>query len=567
MNVAEALIDLAVQAGVRHGFSVVGGMSMFLNRAAALNSHLDIHYMHHETGCVAAAEGYSKETEFALPGLAVITSGPAVTNALTGMASAFGDSVPLLVLAGQVKRQDINPFGVRTYGVQEVRQLELASNVTKLALRIESPDVGQAFEVIWEALTRPRFGPVYVEVPLDVQSMDVSDGRVGGFSVEFHQPAIRLSEQTVEAVESCKRPVVLLGNGMKSSNAVGAINRLRELGIPRLYTWLSFDLEDSAEELNMGCPGALAPIHANRILSEADLLVCVGARLDLATTAFQPRAFGEQAHRIIVDIDEKELDKFQGLNNTDLIRADAAAFLSSILPLMRAPDDAWRDWAKEQKAQSLAQEEKRLGSPDRLTVRNVALAMSERSRGVTVIPASSGLAEETLTRFFRPRDGCRFFNGAALGSMGLGLSHGLGASWVDLHREVWVVEADGGLWMQAPQLACLVKAPPRLTLFVLNNAGYASIRTSQRRLLQYKAGADRESGVDLPDFSRVCEALDLSYTRITSLEQLNVLLDAPNKPRVVEIHLSDDDESRGPMLKTQVRNGVPYTPPLGSISW
>lgn len=567
MNISEALLSFSLKTGCDVAFCLTGGMAMHINRALSLSSEIKTVFVHHETAALAAADGYSKSHNLTRPGLAVITSGPAVTNCMTGLASAFGDSVPLVVIAGQVKRSDINIHGVRSHGIQEVDQLGIVSHITSFSARVDESNLSEVLQEAWYHLTTGRRGPVFLEVPLDVQSLQAPE-----LSLRLPAPVAENSGALpCLDYSNYKRPVVLIGNGARSglSTKPALLPELNRRKIPRVYTWASFDLEPGSSEGNLGCPGSLAPIHANRILCESDLFISIGARLDLATTAFDPVDFASQATRIIVDIDECELNKFH--NNFDAYRVlgDATSALEGLIAAGVSGTADWYAHCSEQKHQSLSDEHDRLQS-DALTVREIAVLTSRYATNRVIVPASSGIAEETFTRFFVPQQGTVFFNGAALGSMGLGLSHGIGAASGNSRDGVWIFEGDGGLLMNVQELATLRQNHPcGVALFVLNNSGYASISNSQRRLFDYEFGATSHSGISFPNWSILSEAFGLPYQRIShkaDLESLMACWHSKTPTTLFDLSIPSS-EPRGPQLVTQIRDGIPYTPKIGELAW
>lgn len=567
MNISEALLSFAYRLGVDVAFCLTGGMSMHLNRALHDLTEIKTIFVNHETAAIAAADGYSRSFNLTRPGLAVITSGPAVTNCVTGLASAFGDSVPLIVLAGQVKRNDINRYGVRTHGVQEVNQIGLTSHVSSFSARVDEHNLVEVLETAWSCLTSGRRGPVFLEVPLDVQQ--VLAPSLAGVASSEESPTVGPLPDIDYG--SFKRPVVLLGNGARAGIASSPelLIKLADRRTPRAYTWVSFDLEPGDAEGNIGCPGSLASIHSNRLLCEADLLVTIGARLDLATTAFDPVGFASQATRIIIDIDDKELNKFPHDFDAHRVQGDAQAALRALLETEINGTEQWYEHCAHVKRESILEEHSRLTS-DVLTVRYVALAASSQASNRVIAVASSGVAEETLTRFFVPKENTIFFNGAALGSMGLGLAHGIGAASGNSRDGVWIFEGDGGLLMNVQELATLSRnCPSGVGLFVLNNSGYASIANSQKRLFNYEFGASTRSGIFLPDWRRLSEAFGLQYEKITTKSQFDDLTSSWTKETQTTLYdlMVPGDEPRGPQLVTQIRDGVPHTPKLGELSW
>jgi acetolactate synthase I/II/III large subunit len=581
-NIASYAVALVAALGPDTVFSLTGGMAMYLNRAVAGHPTIRPVYCQHEQACVAAAEGYAKASDFRRPGFAVVTAGPGVSNSVTSLISAYGDSTPLIILAGQVKTSDIDTFGTRTHGVQEIRSRDIITPCVKRFERLSAETFReQLIDAISDGLSG-RPGPAFIEIPLDVQGRPVScaESDIAAASAEIRNRVASGSAfgkqrllAALEALLAAKRPLLYVGNGCRIAGVeADVIAFVRNHQIPAVFSWLSFDILPIADPLCFGCPGGLAPISSNQVLGRADTIVFLGARLDLGTTAFQRREFGGQATRYFVDIDARELAKFEGFSSAVSVPANLRVLPEIIAELRSKPscaDASWLPWCSARREEYMAEERRRLATGE-MNVYNLTHQISAWAQGKVVVPASSGYAEETFSRFFAPFPDTRFFNGAALGSMGLGLPHAIGASFGSARRVV-SLEADGGIMLNLQELATLVHYAPRgFVILLLNNNGYESIRASQARHFGILTGVDADSGVYIPDFSRICQAFGLRYESVRSPEQLAHLLpaladDAP--PVLVDMHIPNF-EPRGPGVKTVMSpDGKPSTTPLAEISW
>lgn len=582
-SIASYAVDLVTALGSDTVFSLTGGMAMHLNRAVAAHPTLKPVYCQHEQACVAAAEGYSKAADFRKAGFAVVTAGPGVSNSVTSLISAYGDSTPLIVLAGQIKTEDIDVFSTRTHGIQEIRSQAVIAPCVKRFIRLGATGFRDAMvETLVEAFAG-RPGPVFIEIPLDIQGVrfDYSEADVLTDVERVRHTASAAAEADAPKLATCleallasSRPLLYVGNGCRIAGVEATVRDfLASHAIPAVFSWLSFDIVSAQDPLCFGCPGGLAPMSANEILGRADTIVFLGARMDLGTTAFQRRDFGAQANRYFVDVDPNELAKFDGFARTVCVQADLHSLPRAVAGGLREADGArdgtWLPWCEQRRAAYLAEERQRLAS-NKMNVYGIAQRLSRWSDDKVFVPASSGYAEETLTRFFEPGKGTRFFNGAALGSMGLGLPHAIGASFGS-GRRVICTEADGGLMLNLQELATLVHyAPKGFVLFVLNNQGYESIRASQTRYFGAVSGVDRESGLYIPDFAKLADAFGLRCVAVETLEGLDALLpqlSADNAPVLVDLAI-ERFEYRGPSVKTIMgADGKPSTSPLSEISW
>jgi len=581
-NIANHAVELVAALGVDTVFSLTGGMAMHLNRAVAAHPTLKPVFCQHEQAVIAAAEGYAKAADFRKPGFAVVTAGPGVSNSVTSLISAYGDSTPMIVLAGQIKTADIDPYGTRTHGIQEIRSKEVVTPCVKRFVRLPAEGFREVLVVsIAEALSG-RPGPVFIEIPLDVQGMRIPYTQDDiAADVEKIRVLVKKS-QSVGVAEltdallsllAAKHPLLYIGNGCRIAGVEQmAVQFIRKHTMPAVFSWLSFDILPASDPLYFGCPGGLAPLSSNEVLSHSDCIVFLGARLDLGTTAFQRQDFGAQAKRYFVDIDTNELSKFNGFANTLQVHADLRSLPQATAKLDAEKSSAeanWLPWCIERRRNYCAEEHKRLVTGE-MNVYNLTQRISAWSDGKVFVPASSGYAEETFSRFFAPGKGTRFFNGAALGSMGLGLPHSIGASFGS-PRRVICLEADGGIMLNLQELATLVHYSPRgFVILLLNNCGYESIRASQVRHFGMVSGVDKESGVYIPDFKKIAAAFGLRYKLIDSLDSFDALLPslgAQDDPILVDMRIPNF-EYRGPSVKTIMgADGKPSTTPLSEISW
>ncbi len=557
---------------------------MHLNRAVAAHPTLRAVFCQHEQAVVAAAEGYAKAANFRRAGFAVVTAGPGVSNSVTSLLSANGDSTPMIVLAGQIKSADIDAFGTRTHGIQEIKSREIVTPCVKVFVRLVAEGfIETLIGSIAEAyLGRP--GVVFIEIPLDVQGLPhiYADEDVAVAAAEVRRrvsvpdASLGSEEKLIHALKSllrARRPLLYIGNGTRAANAEAcALGFARRHKIPSAFTWLSEDMLAASDPLFTGCPGGLAQISANDTLFRADTIVFLGARLDLGTTAFQRHLFGQQAHRVVIDVDPGELAKFGRLPDTELVQADLRSLPAAMIELeggRSAAEPEWLGWCQRRRRDYLAEEEERMSSGE-MNVYNVTKLLSGWSEDKVWIPASSGYAEETFSRFFAPQKNARFFNGAALGAMGLGLPHAIGAAY-GTERRVCCLEADGGLMLNLQELATLVHyAPKGFVLFLLNNDGYESIRASQTRFFGGVSGVDEDSGVFIPEYGRLCAAFGLRYVSIGTLSELGALLgtlDDEDPPVFVDLRI-EQSEYRGPAVKTLMdANGRPSSTPLSELTW
>ncbi len=584
MNVAEFLIAIVQRLGTDAAFSLTGGMATHINCAVGMSS-LRVIYCNHEQACVSAADGYAKMHEYLVPGLAVVTSGPGVTNVMTALASAYHDSVPIIVIAGQVKSADINRYGVRSYGAQEVPSLDLVRPIVKDALRYSPTNIDdERLAELFASAISARKGPVFIEVPLDAQPLKVVAGEERILAIlekiaSLTKIAVPLAgdhqAMIKNACRNAKRPVLFLGNGNRIAgiSREQLLNLVEHLGAPVLTTWPSTDLLDAQHHLHFGSPGGLAPTHSNRIIQNADLILFLGARIDLLTTGFNPDLFGKRAVRIVVDIDPAELEKLSKAPGTHLVLSNLRPTVDWLVG-QNDLDLRHSDWlvrCAKLRDEDAVLEARSFGDSCSLNARNVAKIFADNVTGKTLVATGSGYAIEGFARFFAPTHGNRlFYAGHSLGSMGMGLPAAIGAAAANIGSVIGL-EGDGGIMLNVQELLTInANSDIKLALIVFNNAGYISISRSQSRAFGKEFGASVTSGLGSPDIFALAETFGLDYVRVmTCLELKDVLgeIDAGRSRLIVDINMEDDDY-RGPAIVTKFHpDGTPYSSDIEDVSW
>ncbi len=330
MKLSDYVMQFVAAQGVRHVFMLPGGGAMHLNESLGRCEGLEFVSNLHEQAAAIAAEAYAKVTNGL--GVALVTSGPGGTNALTGFASAWLDSVPCLMISGQVKRADLKrDSGVRMLGVQEIDIVSIVEPIAKYAVRIDDPaSIRLHLEKATDLARRARPGPVWIDIPLDVQAAQIEPSLLAGYQpapMPDSSRALAMQvDQLVDLLRTSERPVIVAGNGIRLAGAVPQFRQLvDELGLPVLTTWLGMDLLPEAHPLFAGRPGSIAPRGANFALQNSDLMIVIGARLDMALTGYAHDKLARDAVKVMVDIDPAEIGKMQTEVRLPIV-ADAAEF-------------------------------------------------------------------------------------------------------------------------------------------------------------------------------------------------------------------------------------------------
>ena len=576
MKLSDYVMHFVAEQGVRHVFMLPGGGAMHLNESLGQCSDLQFVCNLHEQAAAIAAEAYAKITN-AL-GVVLVTTGPGGTNAITGVASAWLDSMPCLVISGQVKRDDLKrDTGVRILGVQEIDIVSIVRSITKYAVTIEDPStIRYHLEKAVYLANEGRRGPVWIDIPLDVQAAQVDPSRLAGFVPETTPDDDHLEGQVDELLgllRSSERPVIVAGNGIRAAGAVGEFHQaIDSLQAPVLTTWLGMDLLPDAHPLFAGRPGSIAPRGANFALQNSDLLLVVGSRLDMALTGYAHDKLARGAVKVMVDVDAAEIRKMKTTVHLPIV-ADAGAFLRALnRHLAGRPPLHYDDWAKRCQEWRLRYPivlpEHREG-PDGVSTYFLSEVLSAELDGDDiVVSGSSGAAIELFLLAFQVKAGQRVLHSRGLGAMGFGLPASIGACLGAGGRRTICVEGDGSFQMNAQELETLRRLSLPIKVFVINNNGYASIRSSQQGYFQHLVAADPSSGLSLPAVKEIARAYGIGSLSISDQrdlrDQVRAVIDAPG-PIVCEV-LAPAEEQRAPRLSSMQRpDGSMVSKPLEDL--
>jgi acetolactate synthase-1/2/3 large subunit len=562
IRVADYVADTLVKSGVRHLFMLPGGAAMHLNDAVARRPELEIIGTLHEQAAAIASEANARIT--GTYGACMVTAGPGGTNAITGIAGAWLDSTPCIFLGGQVKSADLKTArGVRQYGVQEIDLVSIVTPITKYAVTITDPKtVRYHMEKALHLAMAGRRGPVWLEFPLDVQAAKIDPDTLESFQLptdaETGNPNLKtLVTQAIAALNKASRPIILAGNGVRNAGALKVFREFAEKhNIPVLTTWLGMDLIEADHPLYVGRPGSMAPRGANFALQNADWLLTIGTRLDLALVGYSYERLARGATKVVVDIDEAEIRKLNMRVDVPVC-ADAKDFLEEAAAQSASiPDgnrEAWLSRCREWKTKYplVLPEHRQPG--EALSAYHFSERLSDALDGNDIVaPGSSGFACEIFLLNYQAKAGQRMFHNRGTGAMGFGLPSSIGACIGSGRRRTICVDGDGGFQMNVQELETVRRLQLPIKFFVINNSGYASMRASQGGYFKLLVCADATSGLTLPDIKKVAEAYGLKSFRIDSTENLDEKIHAVlamDGPVVCEV-VTRPDEARIPRLSS-----------------
>ena len=531
IKLSDYVIKFLEKSGAKHMFMLPGGGAMHLNDSLGKSEIIQYVCCQHEQAAAIAAEAYARVNNKI--GLLMVTTGPGGTNALTGVAGAYIESTPVFVISGQVKRLDmINNQGIRQQGMQELDIISVVKPITKYAALVDDPNLIKYHleKALYEA-THGRKGPVWLDIPLDVQADMIDENNLIGFT-PFEIPTDskyidRKAIETIEKINNAERPVLLAGNGIRLAGANTKFDELiQALNIPVLTTWNGIDLIEEENPLYFGRPGGLGHRYANFMQQNSDLFISIGARLNLLQTGYNFNGFAREAYKIMVDIDRNELMK-TNVRPDMVICSDANIFIRAVLSHkdMIEPVDRkkWFDYGTTlKKKYPIILPEYR----EQKELVNTYYLMDEISTQLTsddiYVSGSSGSCIDISMQGFRVKKGQRVFCTKGLASMGYGLPSTIGACLAGNKRRTVSVIGDGGFVMNIQELETIRRLNLPVKIFVLSNRGYGAIQATQTNIFSgHYVACNEESGLSLPHISRIVEAYGVKSSVIANQEDLH----------------------------------------------
>ena len=575
MRVSDYIANTLTELGVRHVFMVTGGGAMFLNYALGKHSKLQPIFNHHEQASAMAAEGYARITN--KPSVLNVTTGPGGVNALNGVYGAYTDSIPMLILSGQVKRETY----IRTYDLPHLRQLgdqeidiiSMVKGITKYAVTVTDPQtIRYHLENAWHLAQTGRPGPCWLDIPIDVQSSQVDETKLEGYASELNlqTDSTQLSESvahTLDKLKQARRPVILAGTGVRLAGAVETFNRVaHKLGIPVTTGW-THDIIASDDPVFVGRPGTIGTRPGNFAVQNSDVLLVIGNRLNIRQTGYAFNSFARAAHKIWVDVDEAELQRPTIKPDLPIV-SDAKTFLEELEKQLTNWDPSqhseWLAWCKERQNRYPAVLPKHRQFNGKINPYHFMEVLFDNLEESDVVVTGNATACIVSFQAGKIKLGQRLFSNSGSASMGYDLPAAIGAAVAQNGKRVICLAGDGSLQMNIQELQTLAQFQLSVKLIVLNNNGYLSIRTSQKGFFGDTVGESPESNVSFPDMQKIAKAYGLPYKRLSTKNFNNTLNKALNTdgPVVIEVMLDPAQGFEPRQSSRQLPDGRIVSAPL-----
>ncbi len=582
MKLSDYLVKYFEQKNIQHIFGVTGGGAMHLNNSFGNSKKISFIMHHHEQAATMAAEAYSRLKKSS--GVVSVTTGPGGTNAITGVAGAWLDSIPLIIISGQVAKKDmINQSQTRQIGVQEINIIDIVKPITKNAITLKDPNkIKYELDKAFYLANHRRPGPVWIDIPLDIQNKEIE---IKDLKKHKFYPKI-LKEKKIEEkvfkkimnfLNKSKRPVLIAGNGIHTSSSEKLFKKvLRYLKMPVLTSWNAKDLFENKDDKFIGSFGLFGDRASNFAIQNSDCLFVIGSRLSQPQTGYNLNKFSTKSKMIFVDQDQNEIKKF-GKKIYLSLNYDINLFLNKFYEFLSRKKiklidkDNWLnqclDWKKKYPVfLSKYRKTKKINSFFFIEI------LSKILKKDSIIVTDMGTSFTCTMQSFKCKKNQRLFTSSGLASMGYGIPGSIGASFAENKKnKIICISGDGGGMFNIQELQTIVHHQLPIKIFILNNEGYLTMKLMQKKNFKYYVGSNRESGISCPNFVKLATSFGIKSILLNDskkIESKMMKFLSSNKPGLCQIDMPSEQEliprvqtkvnKQGEFLPTDMEDMYPY---------
>lgn len=582
VKVTDYIAEFFLENGIDTCFTVTGGGAMHLNDSIGHHPSIRNIYNHHEQACAIAAEGYARLT--GKPALVSVTSGPGATNAITGVYSAWADSIPMIILSGQMKRETLlssTPVNLRYLGFQESAIIEMIESVTKYSCQINDPKyLKYHLDSALAAAVSGRKGPVWLDIPVDVQGAQIEQSSfIGNIPLKDRIASAQPTnvdpklDQVVDLLSKSKKPVLMIGEEVRWSGNVDKVRKLYEhLNIPVVTEWNAHDLIPDDHRLYCGRPGTIGTRGGNFTVQDSDLIITLGCQLSIRQLSYEWKNFANSAIKIAVNSDYNELDK--PTLNIDLpIIYDCGDFADQLrfaTSNKRFDHKKWVMWCKELNNKYPVVTNEHYNELKPINVYAVVNELSEQAPHNACFVLANGAACVVGLQASVVKNQTRIFTNSGASGMGYGVAASIGAAIASNNKQPIVcVEGDGSLMMNLQELQTIKTNNQNIKIIILNNDGYHSIKQTQNNLFSGKergyCGADATSGLEFPNFEFIAKAFEIEYSAVRSISKLKDAIEQifeVSHPIILELFVDPHQDFEPKLISKMLEDGTFVTPSL-----
>ncbi len=573
IRLADYVMLFLESIGIEDVFTVSGGGSIFLDDALG-QSKIKYYCCHHEQAVAMASEAYARVNGEI--GVSLVTSGPGGTNAITGVAGCWIDSVPNLIISGQVYlNQTIGDSGLRQLGVQEINIIDIVDPITKYAVMVKKANkIKYHLQKAVHIAKTGRPGPVWVDIPADIQRADINENELEEFTPNENPTSLDSNLKSkvtkiAQLLKSSKRPLIHVGQGVKISKATKEfLAFVKSYDLPFVTARNANDIVATNHELYVGRPGTFGQRGANFAVQNSDFYLAIGTRLALSQTGYFSRDYARNAKKVMVDIDQTELDK-KTLSIDIKVQSDAKVFLMELNQELSGVSLDISSWIRQcqhwkEKYPVMIPEHKRHKSP--VNSYYFVDILSEILTSKDVIVTDMGIAFQGTHQAFKIKEGQKLFTNSGFAAMGWGLPASVGACVANQNKRTICISGDGGLQLNIQELATIMHNKLPIKLFVLNNGGYLTIKQTQEHGFGGQLmGCNQATGLSFPDVLKLAEAYKIRSIRLDNQEnlkhKLKQVVDSKG-PVVCEIIMDPDQKQIPKVLNRKKPDGTMEASPV-----
>lgn len=580
MKVSDYIADFLSRHGIDTVFTVVGGGAMHLNDSLGHCAGMQSIYHHHEQAAAIAAEAYARLQ--CKPAICCVTSGPGATNAITGVAGAWVDSIPMIVLSGQTKSTltiDSSGLPLRCLGNQEINIVPVVKSITKYAVMITDPStIREELEKALYLASEGRPGPVWLDIPLDVQGARINPAALHGFELPGKYSACIDAKEIAliaEKIKLAKRPVIYAGNGIRIANAFPEFKKLvKLLNIPVVTAWNSIDLMETTDPLYAGRAGTMGDRPGNFAVQNSDLVLSLACRLNLYQSGYDVSTWARTAYTIVVDVDPDELKK--PTIRVDMpVCCEIKAFMQALADVWTAQEAAsdcmlWNEQCRLWKEKYPVIQESHYGAEQANVYAFIdTLSRQLSSDAVTVVANGSASVVGSQTYFIK--EGSRFLMNDDLSSMGYELPAAIGACVAHNRQEIICIAGDGSIQMNLQELQTILTNQLPVKIFLINNDGYHQIRLTQQRMFKanYVGLGPDSHDLSFPSMKKLADAYGYPYFGCTANADLTDTITAALAQQgsiICEIFVDKEQQYEPKSSAKLLPDGRIVSPPLEDLA-
>jgi acetolactate synthase-1/2/3 large subunit len=579
VKVADLIAETLEKLDIRHVFGITGAGDIHLYDAIARRGFSKVVFVHHEQAATMAMQTYYRVSKRLAA--CVITTGGGSTNGVTGVVSAWADSIPGIVIAGNENSTHVNlTDSLRMWGTQGYDSVDMVKKVTKYSTRVMYPslavyEIEKAFHVSLEG----RPGPVWVEIPMDIQGTLIDKKSVVHYELEDKQNGLNKTvlnqvQKVIETLKQSKRPVFWLGHGIRLAGAEKQITKLlNQIQIPTLVSWAGIDMVDSDHPLVYGRAGVYGQRSANFVLQNSDYILAIGTRMAIPQIGYNLKELAREAVIDVVDIDPLEATKLENRIRESIV-CDAKEFISALLNELsdQITKNEWVTQCDQYRKEFPWVDTKWEHSDTNGFINSYRFleVLNSYFKDDQIVVTDMGTALLSGHQVLKIKENQRLMTSTGLGEMGYGLPAAIGASFASDKKEVMCLNCDGGMMMNLQELQTIVHHKLPIKIFIFNNDGYLMIKHSQNNMFKGRhVGSDTESGVTCPDFSKVGAAFDIPTYQIRTWEDCEKILPEVQSAEttvICEVFM-DPTQLFSPKLNSVLRDDGTWVPaPLEDLS-